>query len=62
MAGMYFVYDNLRICCRGGVLTRSVRTLFADLTQINPEDMMLQVEPGRFEYLSDLSLVGLQTA
>lgn len=34
---------------------------YSDPTQIMPDDVMLQVEPGRFEYLSDLSLIGRQS-
>ncbi len=31
---------------------------YSDPTQIKADDVMLQVEPGRFEYLADLSLIG----
>ena len=31
---------------------------YSDPTQIRSTDVMMQVEPGRFEYLSDLSLIG----
>lgn len=31
---------------------------YSDPTQIKADDVMLQVEPGRFEYLEDLSLIG----
>jgi glutamate synthase domain-containing protein 2 len=35
---------------------------YTDPTQIKPDDVMLQVEPGRFEYLADLSLIGRKAA
>jgi len=31
---------------------------YTEPTQIKADDVMLQVEPGRFEYLADLSLIG----
>ena len=31
---------------------------YSDPTQLKPTDVMLQVEPGRFEYLADLSVIG----
>ena len=34
---------------------------YTDPTQIKAKDVILQVEPGRFEYLADLSLIGGKT-
>jgi glutamate synthase domain-containing protein 2 len=34
---------------------------YQDPTQIKPEDVMVQIEPGRFECLSDLTMVRLPT-
>ena len=34
---------------------------YTDPTQIKSDDVMLQVEPGRFEYLADLSVIGRQS-
>jgi hypothetical protein len=30
---------------------------YTDPSQMTPNDVMIQVEPGRFEYLADLSMV-----
>jgi len=30
---------------------------YTDPSQLTPNDVMIQVEPGRFEYLADLSMI-----